>query len=774
MVCLDRRGLLCMPTTAVNITVKGRVQGVGFRPFVYQLALEKHIVGTVQNNMDGVYIHAEGLRHNVSEFIKDLTSCAPRLSKIHHVQTTEAKVGFYQGFTIIPSDREGTSQLVIPVDAAVCNDCIEEMKNPNDLRYRYPFINCTQCGPRYTIIDALPYDRPFTSMSSFLMCSSCNEEYEDVKDRRHHAQPIACPECGPNVSLVGNNGEIISCQDPIQETIRLLKQGEIIAVKGIGGFHLCCDASNEAAVEKLRSRKNRPKRPLAVMAAGLHIVEKIAYLSEFEKEKLISPESPIVILNKRNDSPIASSVAPQMKTLGVMLPYTPLHYLLLEDSELPVVVFTSANLSGQPLIHDNAEAINYLKGITDYLLLHNRDILHPIDDSVVQMHVGEEDFLRRARGYVPDPITTTKDVSNIIAFGAQQKATFTIGRNGQVFVGPHIGDLENFETMEHYKKGLNHLLKWLHIKNEIAVIDSHPAFNTRHIVKEYQFERIIEVQHHHAHMAACMEDNRIDGPVWGIILDGTGYGTDGNIWGFEVLYGDCSSFNRMAHLRYTPLPGGEKAIKEPWRNSAAMLITLLGEKGVQYSKQLFPHKEKELLLLTRLLTNQPFQFIQAGTCGRLFDAVSAICGLCHTSTYDGEAAIMLSELANSKLNVKPYSFEVHTETPFTIDFTKMLEEIVADKLAEADLEMISTRFHETIVVALVQAMMKLTKLHLTYSNKVVLSGGSLHNRYLRKRLNEMLSAKGFKVFNHKNIPCNDGGISFGQLMIAASLKREEK
>lgn len=763
-----------MPTTAVNITVKGRVQGVGFRPFVYQLALEKQIVGTVQNNMDGVYIHAEGNAVHVNEFITDLTSCAPRLSKIHHVQTTEAKVGNYQDFTIIPSDREGASQLVIPVDAAVCDDCLEEMKNPNDLHYRYPFINCTQCGPRYTIIDALPYDRPFTSMNSFQMCSSCKEEYENPKDRRHHAQPIACPICGPSVTLVEMNGDNVLCQDPIQETIRLLKLGKIIAVKGIGGFHLCCDASNDAVVERLRNRKNRPKRPLAVMAANLHIVEKIACVSEDEKEKLRSPEAPIVILKKRPNSLVAFSIAPNMKTIGVTLPYTPLHYLLLGDTDLSVVVFTSANLSGQPLIHDNSEAMIHLEDIADYLLLHDRDILHPIDDSVVQMHDSEEDFLRRARGYVPDPLSTTKDVSNIIAFGSQQKATFTIGRNGQVFVGPHIGDLENIETINHYQKRLNHLLKWLHIKNEIAVIDAHPALNTRHIIKEYQFEKIIEVQHHHAHMAACMEDNRLDEPVWGIILDGTGYGTDGHVWGFEVLYGDYSFFNRMAHLSYTPLPGGEKAIKEPWRNSAAMLMTLLGEKGVQYSKQLFPHKEKELSLLTALLKNQPLQFIQAGTCGRLFDAVSAICGLCYTSTYDGEAAIVLSELANCHLKVEPYSFEINNVEPLRIDFTKMLEEIVEDKLAEIDVEIISSRFHETIVNALLQVMTMLKDLHPTFSNKMVLSGGSLHNRYLRKKLSERLSANGFNVYTHKNIPCNDGGISFGQLMIAASLKSEGK
>lgn len=756
-----------MPETAVKITVKGRVQGVGFRPFVYQLALKKQIVGTVQNNMDGVYIHAQGLHANVQEFIQDLTILAPRLSKIRQVHTTSAPVGPYIDFTIIASNREGASQLVIPIDAAVCDECIKEMRDSSNPRYRYPFINCTQCGPRYTIIDALPYDRPFTSMESFAMCSMCNEEYEDEKNRRHHAQPIACPECGPTVSLVKNDGENIECSDPIQETIRLLKQGEIVAVKGIGGFHLCCDASNEDAVERLRQRKNRPKRPLAVMAVGINNVEKIAYLNDEEKNLLKSPESPIVVLKRRYPNLIAPNVAPQMETIGVMLPYTPLHHLLLEDPGLTTVVLTSANLSGQPLLYQNTEAIEHLKGIADFILLHNRKILHPIDDSVIQIHEGEEDFLRRARGYVPDPIDSSKDISNIVAFGSQQKATFTIGRNGQVFVGPHIGDLENIETIKHYKERLNHLLKWLHITNEIAVIDAHPGFNTRHVLKDYLFNKVIEVQHHHAHMAACMEENELNEPVWGIILDGTGYGEDGNIWGFEVFYGDYSSYQRMAHLRYTPLPGGEKAIKEPWRNGAAMLIDLLGEEGLRFSKRLFPNKEKELSMISAMLSNQ-LNIAQAGTCGRLFDAVSAICGLCHTSTYDGEAAISLAELADLNLEITPYSYEIKNEQLLTVDFTKMLAEIVADKFAQVDMKIISSRFHETITQALCEVVEMLMTLYPSHSNKIVFSGGSFHNRFIRKRLKELLMEKGFVVFNHKKIPCNDGGLSYGQLFIAAA------
>lgn len=760
-----------MSTTAVKITIKGRVQGVGFRPFVYQLAMKKQIVGTVQNNMDGVHIHAQGLHKNVQSFMKELLTTAPTASDIHVLESVEEEVSAtHTTFSIVASDDCGKSQLIIPIDSAVCQKCVDEMNDQENARYRYPFINCTQCGPRYTIIDALPYDRSYTSMKQFPMCSMCRQEYENVENRRHHAQPIACESCGPTVSLLESNGREVTTNDPILQTIGLLKKGYIVAIKGIGGYHLCCDATNETVVNRLRIRKKRPHRPLALMVSSISEINNICFFNKKEKKILESREAPIVILKRRPESTIATNVAPKMQTIGVMLPYTPLHYLLLEDPCLSTIVFTSANLSGQPLLYRDEEVVSDMMGITDYLLTHNREIIHPVDDSVLQINAVGIDFLRRSRGFAPDPLSTKKDVANIVAFGGQQKATFAIGSNQQVFVSPHIGDMENVETMDHYATTLTHLLKWVTIKQEIAVVDAHPDFHVRHLLKELSFEKVIEVQHHHAHMVACMEENELTENVWGIILDGTGYGDDSNIWGFEMFYGDATSFRRMAHLRYTPLPGGEKAIKEPWRNGAAMLIDLLEEEGVQFALQLFPNKEKELLFINNMLKKQ-FNLVQAGSCGRLFDAVSAICGICHQSTYDGEAAILLGELAELSDEVIPYSYTVLSDSPCTIDFSAMLKEIVTDVLHKVDVTIISSRFHETIVQSLCETLLLLKKRNQDYSKKVVFSGGSFHNRFIRTRLTEILTEKGFQVYNHHKIPCNDGGLSYGQLFIATAKRK---
>nr|WP_312857331.1 carbamoyltransferase HypF [Neobacillus endophyticus] len=609
--------------TAVNLDVRGRVQGVGFRPFIFQLANHYDLAGTVQNNMDGVKIHVEGEEDSIKLFLSDLKINAPRLSKINEILIEDAIPQNQDEFTIIPSERSGKSQLVIPIDSAVCDDCLREMYDPDNFRYQYPFINCTQCGPRYTIIEELPYDRPYTSMKTFPMCEECLSEYEDPINRRHHAQPIACPKCGPKLQLLKNNGNLVDCENSITKTIQLLKEGKIVAIKGIGGYHLSCDARNEQAVAALRQRKNRPLRPLAVMAASVKAVEQFAVLSQREMEVLTSPESPIVIMKKSKGYSLASGVAPKMSSIGAMLPYTPLHHLLFTDPGIECLVMTSANLSGMPILYKDDEAIQNLAGLADYLLTNNREILHPLDDSVVQIIDGHLDFLRRSRGYVPDPLTTENDVSEIIAFGGQQKTMFTIGRNQQIFVGPYIGDLENIETLDHYKHELEHLLKWIETPKTIAVIDAHPRYQVQKLVKDYHFSEVIEVQHHHAHMAACMAEHRISRKAYGIILDGTGFGSDGNVWGFEIFYGDALEVQRLAHLRYTPLPGSEKCILEPWRNAAAMLISLHGEKGLQMAKSIFPDKASEINTIKRMI-EQNLNTVYAGTCGRLFDTVSAI------------------------------------------------------------------------------------------------------------------------------------------------------
>ncbi|WP_210365065.1 carbamoyltransferase HypF [Bacillus sp. REN3] len=755
--------------SSMTVAVRGRVQGVGFRPFVFQIARLHGIRGTVQNNMDGVKIRMEANESAVQAFLSDLRTKAPRMSKIDEISVQETDPAGYSDFTIIPSEKTGSSLLVLPVDSAVCSDCLEEMDNPDDARYQYPFINCTQCGPRYTIISNLPYDRPSTSMAGFEMCEDCKKEYEDPLNRRHHAQPIACPKCGPSVKLIKPDGDEMT-GEAFERTRELLKSGSIIAIKGLGGYHLCCDAKNENTVSNLRRRKGRPSRPLAVMAKELETIERYAIVDRTESKFLTSPEAPIVILKKKDGENLAQSVAPGMSTIGFMLPYTPLHHLLFQDPELDCIVMTSANPSGQPILYDDSLALIYLTGIADYFLVHDRQILHPADDSVIQAKRGEIDFLRRSRGYVPDPIYSPVDVNGIVAFGGQQKTTFTIGRTSQVFVGPHIGDLENLETIDHYKKELNHLLSWIQIPLQTAVIDMHPGYNTRNILMDYQFEEAIEVQHHHAHMAACMAENEILGAdLWGIILDGTGYGEDGNIWGFEIFKGNEQKYTRKAHLRYTPLPGGERAIKEPWRNAAGMLMNMLGKEGEVLAAEIFPKKKAELSILKKMVDkniNSPL----AGTCGRMFDAVSAICGVCEVSSYDGEAAIKLSDLIQAEdYDGNSYPFEViHEDSILIFDFSSMLRDIARDQLDGKPAEKISLKFHETVVKAICKGMGQLLNDSSEGTKKAVLSGGSFHNRYLRQRIKEELEGMGLEVYVHQKLPCNDGGLSYGQLAVAAA------
>ncbi|WP_084213444.1 carbamoyltransferase HypF [Thermicanus aegyptius] len=760
---------------SVKVTVKGRVQGVGFRPFIYRLAERHGIRGTVQNNMDGVFIHAEGKGEAIRSFLAAIREEAPRLSKIHEIRVEPEAWKGYKEFTIIPSEREGKSSLVIPVDSAVCEECLKEMRDPENFRYRYPFINCTQCGPRYTIIEALPYDRPYTSMKRFIMCEACEREYKDPLNRRHHAQPNACPACGPRLELVDLGGTPLP-GDPIEEAKQLLRGGKIIAVKGIGGYHLACDATEEEAVARLRRRKNRPKRPLAIMAANLAAVHQICEVSEREEKLLSSPEAPILILRKKEKSSLAPSIAPGMATVGVMLPYTPLHHLLLEEKGLPYLVMTSANPSGLPILYRDEEALAYMEGIADFILWNNRPILHPLDDSVVRLVDGRTDFLRRSRGYVPDPLFTEAPVHGIVALGGEQKNTFAIGRYGQIFIGPHIGDMENLEVIDHFKREFQHLMKWMGIAPEAIAVDLHPQFSNRKIAEEIveneDHAKIIPVQHHHAHMASCMGENGMKESSFGLILDGTGYGEDGKIWGFEFFYGDYAHVKRLAHLRYTPLPGGEKAIREPWRNAVGMLVDLFGEEGEEWAKRLFPERVKEIPVLVNMV-KKAYNTPLAGTCGRLFDAVSAILGICPVSTYDGEAAILLSEAIDADDVYPSYPYSIHWKGEIAeLDMAPTIASIVKDRFYGKPVGEVIGRFHETIVSASIELITTLSDHHPSYLKNLVLSGGSFHNPYLITQLQKRMKELGFQVFTHHQLPTNDGGLSYGQLMVAAHRRRK--
>ena len=755
--------------SALEIKVIGRVQGVGFRPFIYSLASKHQIKGTVQNNMDGVLICAEGEIDSLNQLVKAIKDEHPRLAQIETITTRETEFNNYQDFQIIPSETSGDSSLVIPIDSAVCDECVAEMKDSTDFRYNYPFINCTQCGPRYTIIESLPYDRERTTMKNFQMCDKCAEEYNDINDRRHHAQPIACEICGPSVQLFDIKGQNMATNlAAIEKTKKLLLDGAIVAIKGIGGYHLACDARNKAVINELRARKNRPKRPLAVMVANSEIASKICYINNKELEQLKSSAAPIVVLKQKYFNDLPYSLAPRMNTLGVMLPYAPLHHLIVDEFELPILVMTSANPSGMPILYKDAEAFAYLAEIADYILTSNREIAHPLDDSVLQVYSDSVCFFRRSRGYVPDPIFTKQKVHNIMALGGQQNNVFAIGRNNQIFLGPHIGGMESIEVRDFFNSESQHLLKWMGTTPDKISIDLHPLYETRKLATQFSAE-IVEVQHHHAHLAACLEDNKVTEPSFGLILDGTGYGEDGNIWGFELLYGTAASYQRIGHLKYSPLPGGDRAVKEPWRNATGMLIEYYGNEGKCFANNLFADKFYEIDIIENMIKNQvntPY----AGTCGRLFDAVSAILGLCHNASYDGEAAILLSELMYlSEKQESPYEYQIEQfDGAYEISFAEAIKQILADKEAGRNLVEIATAFHETIVDSAVALTNMAVRNNPEFNRNIVLSGGSFLNRYLAENIRDRFIKNNFRVYSHRDIPCGDGGLSFGQLIVAAN------
>ncbi|MDS9470955.1 carbamoyltransferase HypF [Sporosarcina pasteurii] len=657
----------------------------------------------------------------------------------------------------------------IPADAAICDHCFEEMEDPDNRRFQYPFISCRQCGPRYTVIDRLPYHRLNTTMKELPTCLECKVEYETPSNRRHHAQSICCPNCGPTITLFDQSGESLAeNHSAITQTINLIKRGKIIAIKGIGGFHLACDAYQKKAVDQLRLRKKRPQKPLAIMVKSLEVARKLSYISSQEEELLTSPEKPIVLLRKK-EGVLPSNLAPGLSTIGVMLPYTPLHHLLFKSNTLDCIVMTSANSSGLPILYRD-DHLKYLQNIADYIMTHNREINIPIDDSVVQYDGIQKRYVRRARGFVPKSFHTTSNVDQIIALGGNQKNTFSIGKQDKIFMSAHVGDLENEEMINFFENHVHRSKKWLGIKGQYVAVDKHPRYVSNTIAPKIN-HNILSVQHHHAHHVSCMEDNGLKEPCLGIILDGTGYGNDGNIWGFEFLYGDAKSFKRLAHLQYTPLPGGEKAVQEPWRNAVGMLLYYWPEKGKELCMKLFPERVKEINIIEKMIAHQ-INTPLAGTCGRLFDAVSAILGICSTSTYEGEAAIKLSEYMNeteleSIHDIYPFHLQTNIANELQLDLSPMIDQIIQDKIQQQSIPTIIKKFHNTLVTSCVQIILKLVENKPELNRTVVLSGGSFQNLYLVKEIQKGLQKEGFNVYPHKNVPCHDGGLSLGQIIIAA-------
>ncbi|ACX53087.1 (NiFe) hydrogenase maturation protein HypF [Ammonifex degensii KC4] len=745
-----------------RLTVKGTVQGVGFRPFVYHLAVKYGLKGFVRNDAQGVYVEVEGGEEEVKRFCKELCQHPPRLARIAELLVEVLPPAGYSAFEIDLSRAAPEKEALVPPDVAICPDCAREIFDPEDRHYLYPFTNCTNCGPRFTIVRELPYDRARTSMASFPMCPDCSREYHDPLDRRFHAQPVACPRCGPQLKLFDAQGRSVE-GDWRENCWELLRAGKILAIKGLGGFHLCCDALEPRVVALLRRRKRRPHKPLAVMARDLEVVRRFCELGPVEEELLTSPAAPIVVLKRRPEAGLPEELAPGLKTLGVMLPYTPLHLLLLQGP-LPLLVMTSGNRSGLPLCKDNERAWEELGDIADYFLIHNRDIVNRCDDSVVAVMGGIPAFYRRSRGYVPQPVKVPAGEGPVVlGIGGEMKNTFCLLRRGEAFLSQHIGELDTVEGEENLKTSLESFTRLLGVKPEVVGYDLHPDYRSSRLARELEAKYRFAVQHHHAHMASCLAENGAEGPAVGAILDGTGYGTDGCLWGFEILTGDFSRFERHYHLAYTPLPGGEAAIKHPWRIAVSYLLTFLGEEGREWSRRLFGAKGQELSLLEKIIAQRVNAPLACG-CGRLFDAVAALLGVRWEISYEGQAAIELGEMAlppeeGKHLPPYPFAFEGEEISP-----APLFREILADLARGEDKRIISTRFHNTVVAMVREAVARVVRS--TGLATVVLSGGSWQNPYLFVLGREALEELGLKVLHHRQVPANDGGLCLGQAAIA--------
>ncbi len=637
----------------LRINVRGVVQGVGFRPFVYQLATKYNLRGWVCNTSEDVKIEVEGRKEALDHFLVDLEQLSPPLSHIEDIYSTNRAPVGYPSFEIRHSiAEEGKYQLISP-DIATCQACLQEVLTPDDRRYRYPFTNCTNCGPRFTIIKDIPYDRPRTTMHRFQMCPECQGEYDNPLDRRFHAQPNACPRCGPALELLDAEGNPVTCSDVISTASQLLKNGKIVAIKGLGGFLLACDATNQAVINLLRSRKMRPFKPLAIMVSSIQEAKEHCYVSGEEEELLTSAHSPIVLMKWKPDSSVSQAVAPNLKYLGAMLPYTPLHHILLRETGLPLVM-TSGNLSEEPIAKDNDEAIRRLSHIADYFLVHNRDIYARYDDSVTIVERGASQIVRRARGYAPYPIHLSFKSQQILGCGAELKNTFCLTRDEYAFLSQHIGDMENLETMEHFEDTIALYKRLFRIEPNIVAHDLHPEYLSTKYAQELATKsaniRLVPVQHHHAHIVSGMVDNGLESPVIGVAFDGTGYGADGNIWGGEFLIADYQRFTRMGHLEYLPLPGGAAAIKKPYRLAIGYLLSLLGEEALNQDLPCLKQVDSLDIDIIKKQIEKKINSPPTSSCGRLFDAVSALIGVRGEIEYEAQAAIELEMVAYDEVD----------------------------------------------------------------------------------------------------------------------------
>ena len=761
-----------MTTAAIEgrrIEMRGTVQGVGMRPWIYRVAHEHGVTGRVWNQTGGVTIEVFGDADSLSGFVEALEHDQPPAAVIESLDASPIPAEDAADFVIVHSVAGTERRVSIPPDLATCPECAAEIVDPADRRYRYPFTNCTNCGPRFTIATDVPYDRPATTMAPFVMCARCQAEYDDPLNRRFHAQPNACPVCGPRLTAVRPSGEPIDAPDPIRFAADALTDGLIVAVKGIGGFHLACDATSWAAVSRLRLRKRRDEKPLAVMVRDIAAAERLAVLDDAAKALLESVERPIVLVPRRAGAPVADEVAPRNPLLGLMLPYTPLHHLLLADTGVPLVM-TSANLSEEPIAYRNDEAIARLADIADVLLVHDREIMTRCDDSVATIIAGAPTLLRRSRGFVPRAITLHETIDTpVLACGALLKNTFCLAHGDQAWFGPHIGDLENAETFEAYQDAIARMERFLGVRGEIVAHDLHPDY----LSTRYAFDRTrrtVPVQHHHAHVASAIAEHGIDGPVIGVAYDGTGYGTDGTAWGGEILVGDAHAFTRAATFRPLPLAGGDAAIRQPWRIALALLVDAFGDAAPLDALELFRVVPEADLRGVRQMLATGLNAPLARGVGRYFDAFGALVLVRARARYEGQVAFELNMAAAPEENGR-YEHAVDHLTPRPeIDLRPAVHGVVADLLDGVPASIVSARFHNTIAAATVAAVCAAAREVHAARTPVVLTGGCFQNARLAESISATLRAR-HDVYLHRRVPPGDGGIALGQAVIAAAAAR---
>ncbi len=739
-----------------RLRVEGTVQGVGFRPYVYRLAGELGLAGWVLNDEHGVLLEVEGDTGAVERFAERLPLEAPPLATVERVHARDAPLTGERAFEILASERGGEPDALVSPDSATCDDCLRELFDPRDRRYRYPFINCTNCGPRFTIVRGVPYDRQLTTMAGFEMCEQCRAEFEDPGDRRFHAQPNACHDCGPSLSI------------PLGDAVDALLAGAIVAVKGLGGYHLACRADDEQAVALLRSRKHREEKPFALMARDLDTARGLVELTPEDEALLTGPERPVVIARRRADAPVAGSVAPHSRDLGVLLPYTPLHHLLLADAATTLVL-TSGNVSDEPIAYQDDDAERRLEGIADLFLVHDRPIHMRTDDSVVRSLHGGPILLRRSRGWVPAsvdlPVTCP---CPLLAVGAHLKNTFCVAKGRRAWVGHHIGDLENWETLRSFREGIEHFERVFAVAPEVIAHDLHPDYLSTKEALEREGVELVGVQHHHAHLAACLAEHGETGPAVGAIFDGTGYGSDGTVWGGELLLGDLAGFERAGMLFPVRLPGGAAAVREPWRMACAWLVAATGEDEPRLPPRLAEHVSPERWSQVSELIRTGISSPLTTSAGRLFDAVAAICGLRAEVNYEGQAAAELEGLADPA-ETTAYELPLEGEEVLVLDAREPLHRLAGELEAGAPAAVVAARFHNGLADATATACAHAADR--TGLDLVVLSGGVFQNRLLLERTAEALSARGLQVLRPQRLPPNDGGISYGQVAAAAARLR---